>query len=129
MSASDLPKTKGAGVEPKKAQPSDNGQLRFAFFTETQKDPEEGHNVDVVSSESSLEQTVMQARDALLDASLGEVDTHLPLLLEFCEAALTRALDAAQKRHGVSFSEDEYRSLRGIGQAHWLLVERHSREE
>ena len=129
MSASDLPKTKGAGVEPKKAQPSDAGQLHFTFFTETQEDPEEERNADIVSSESGLEQTVMQARDALLDASLSEVDRHLPLLFEFCEAALTRALDTAQKRHGVSFSEDEYRSLRGIGQAHWLLVERHSREE
>lgn len=115
-------------MESKKAKPTDNGQLRFAFLTETEE-AQDGQNAGVRSSERGLEQTVMQAWDALLDASPGEIDTHLPLVLEFCEAALTRALDTIQKRKGVSFSDDEYRSLRGIGQAHWLLVERHGREE
>ena len=114
-------------MESKKAKPTDTGQLRFAFFAEAER--KEGQDAGTVSSENDLEQAVMQARDALLDASLDELDRQLPLVLEFCEAALTRALDTARKRKGMSFSAAEYRSLRGIGQAHWLLVERHGREE
>ena len=114
-------------MESKKAKPTDSSQLRFAFFTEPETN--EGQDTGVGSSQSELEQAVMQARDALLDASLGDLDQQLPLVLEFCEAALTRALDTAQKRKGRPFSDAEYRSLRGIGQAHWLLVERHGREE
>jgi hypothetical protein len=47
--------------------------------------------------------------------------------LEFCEAALTRALDTVAVRGaaGKLFSTEEYRSLRGIGQAQWLLAERY----
>ena len=51
-------------------------------------------------------------------------------LLEFCEAALTRALDAVSLRvEGLPFSPEEYRSLRGIGQAQWLLAERQAEPE
>ena len=78
---------------------------------------------------SDLSQAVTAARATLVDVPLREIDAQLSLLLEFCEAALTRALDVAQERPQQAFSDEEYRSLRGIGQAHWLLVERHSREK
>lgn len=69
------------------------------------------------------------ARTALLDVPVREVDAYLPMLLEFCEATLTRALDVAQTNGQRAFSDEEYRSLRGIGQAHWIWVERQSREK
>lgn len=119
-------------------------QLHFAFFTEeaeasTDLDrlPSQDDVADEVSDSAAerqaclgvdLAQTVTAARDALLAVPLREVDAQLLLLLEFCEAALTRALDVAHKRPQTAFSDEEYRSLRGIGQAHWLLVERQSRE-
>lgn len=97
-------------------------QLHFAFFTQETAAP-------VAVQTSDLARTVTAARTTLLDVPLREIDAQLPLLLEFCEATLTRALDVAQKRPQQAFSEEEYRSLRGIGQAHWLLVERQSREK
>lgn len=69
--------------------------------------------------------TIVSARAALLGAPIEEVSAQLLPLLDFCEAALTRALDAVPLRvEGLPFSPEEYRSLRGIGQAHWLLTER-----
>jgi hypothetical protein len=50
-------------------------------------------------------------------------------LFEFCEAALTRVLDVLPTRPGVPFSTEEYRSLRGIGQAQWLLAEAQGKRE
>ncbi len=136
--------TQSAG-DHKKAKRGEQKQLRFAFFTEeadASTDSDRFPSQDEISAEvsdsaveqqpspsSDLARTVTAARDALLDAPLREVDAQLPLLLEFCEAALTRALDVAQKRPQTAFSDEEYRSLRGIGQAHWLLVERQSREK
>lgn len=134
----------------KKAKREEPKQLRFAFFTEeaeasTDSDQlflhedvsheDVSHEVSDRAAERQaapsvgLARAVTAARGALLDVPLGEVDAQLPLLLEFCEAALTRALDVAQKRPQTAFSNEEYRSLRGIGQAHWLLVERQSREK
>lgn len=129
----------------KKAKRGEQKQLRFAFFTEEAEastDSDQLSSQEDVSDELSdraaerqaapgvgLARAVTAARGALLDVPLGEVDAQLPLLLEFCEAALTRALDVAQKRPQTAFSDEEYRSLRGIGQAHWLLVERQSREK
>jgi hypothetical protein len=129
----------------KKANRGEHEQLRFAFFTEEAEastDADQLSSQDDVSDEISdcaaerqaspgvgLARAVTAARGALLDVPLREVDAQLPLLLEFCEAALTRALDVAHKRPQTAFSDEEYRSLRGIGQAHWLLVERQSREK
>ena len=70
----------------------------------------------------------MQARTLLLDASLDEVSSQLLPLLEFCEATLTRALDVVALRETFPlFSAEEHRSLRGIGQAQWLLTEKLAR--
>ena len=122
-------------------------QLRFAFLTEEAEastDEDRLASLDdsdapddlldsgaepLLSQTSDLAQTVTAARATLLDVPLREIDAQLSLLLEFCEAALTRALDVAQERPQQAFSDEEYRSLRGIGQAHWLLAERHSREK
>ncbi len=104
-----------------------NEQLHFAFFTQT----ETGPAPDLAAqpqrepgTESELEHILGVARNALLEASLKDLNVALPLLLELCEVGLARALDGVRRRAGVTFSDEEYRSLRGIGQAHWLLVER-----
>ena len=73
---------------------------------------------------------IASARTALLGAPIEEVSAQMLPLLEFCEAALTRALDAVPlRREGLPFSPEEYRSLRGIGQAQWLLTERQAEPE
>lgn len=116
---------------PQKALPGPpsgaNEQLHFAFFTQTAAGPD--HNLAAQPQrppgpESELEDLLGTVRNALLKASAKELEAALPLLLEFCEASLTRALDLGRRRAGATFSDEEYRSLRGIGQAHWLLVER-----
>ena len=101
------------------SEPTTDRQLHFAFFTpsEAALDPDS-------TEQPELEHLMGAARNALLEASPQDLNAALPLLLEFCEASLTRALDVARRRTGLSFSDEEYRSLRGIGQAHWLLVER-----
>ena len=96
-------------------------QLGFAFFTEHRSARQE------VKSQA-LAKALRAARTALLETSLSEVDAQLPFLLEFCEAALTRVLDVVPIRPQVPFSDEEYRSLRGIGQAQWLLAERQSKD-
>ncbi len=136
-----------AAAEDHKKVHTGGEQLHFAFLTEeaeasTAEDRlaslDESDAPDdlldsgaepLLSQTSDLAQTVTAARAALVDVPLREIDAQLSLLLEFCEAALTRALDVAQERPQQAFSDEEYRSLRGIGQAHWLLVERHSREK
>lgn len=101
------------------SEPTTDRQLHFAFFTPSEAALDPGS-----TEQSELEHLMGAARNALLEASPQELNAALPLLLEFCEASLTRALDVARRRTGLSFSDEEYRSLRGIGQAHWLLVER-----
>jgi hypothetical protein len=109
-------------------------QLDFPFLAEP--DPSTG-TVAEANSETTLRVmrtsgkprglagAVATARAALLGAPIEEVSAQLLPLLEFCEAALTRALDAVPLRaEGLPFSPEEYRSLRGIGQAQWLLAER-----
>jgi hypothetical protein len=76
-----------------------------------------------------LAEALAVARTVLLDAPLSDVSSQLLPLFEFCEAALTRALDVVPLRGDVPFSAEEYRSLRGIGQAQWLLAEEHSKRE
>jgi hypothetical protein len=78
-----------------------------------------------------LANAIVNARSALLGAPIEEVSAQLLPLLEFCEAALTRTLDTVALRGvaGKLFSTEEYRSLRGIGQAQWLLAERYGDHE
>lgn len=101
------------------SEPTADRQLHFAFFTPSEAALDPGS-----TEQSELEHLMGATRNALLEASPQDLNAALPLLLEFCEASLTRALDVARRRTGLSFSDEEYRSLRGIGQAHWLLVER-----
>lgn len=112
-------------------------QLGFSFFNDAElsvslsspgaalppRTPRSG------SKPRGLAETLATARAALLDAPISEVSTQLLPLFEFCEAALTRALDVVPARTGEPFSPDEYRSLRGIGQAQWLLTEEHGKRE
>lgn len=115
-----------------KPAPGVDEQLHFAFFTQAEAGPDSGPVAQpqrTPGPESELEHILGAARNALLETSPKDLHAVLPLLLEFCEAGLTRALDVARKRAGVTFSDEEYRSLRGIGQAHWLLVERQQRQD
>ena len=77
----------------------------------------------------SLAETLTAVRAALLEAPLSDINVQLLSLFEFCEAALTRALDVMPTRTGVPLSAEEYRSLRGIGQAQWLLAEAQGKHE
>jgi len=76
-----------------------------------------------------LAETLTATRAALLEAPLSDINGQLLSLFEFCEAALTRALDVMPTRSGVPFSAEEYRSLRGIGQAQWLLADAQGKRE
>ena len=115
-------------------------QLDFPFLSEV--DPGTGTIAESQSTASlqlarsvgrarGLASTIATTRSALLGAPIEEVSAQLLPLLEFCEAALTRALDTVALRGvaGKLFSTEEYRSLRGIGQAQWLLAERYSDQE
>jgi hypothetical protein len=78
--------------------------------------------------EQTLATLLRDTHAALLEAPIHDVDTQLLPLFEFCEAALTRALDVAPTRTSEEpFSLEEYRSLRGIGQAQWLLADKQVR--
>ena len=110
-------------------------QLGFGFFNDTEPASESISGGPLQprasrggSKSRGLADTLAIARAALLDASLTDVSAHLLLLFEFCEVALTRALDVVPTHSGVPFSDEEYRSLRGIGQAQWLLNEAHSKK-
>jgi hypothetical protein len=76
-----------------------------------------------------LAETLAAARTTLIEAPLSDVSAQLLPLFEFCEAALTRTLDVIPTRPGVPFSAEEYRSLRGIGQAQWLLADAQGKRE
>jgi hypothetical protein len=115
-------------------------QLDFPFFTETDASSitvaESQHVASLQLTRSTgrargLANAIAQTRSALLGAPIEEVSAQLLPLLEFCEAALTRALDTVPLRGvaGKLFSTEEYRSLRGIGQAQWLLAERYGAHE
>jgi hypothetical protein len=125
-----------AGKTARSARSWTEEQLDFPFFSEAE--PVTGIVAESqgspplqfarsTGSSQRLAITVTNARAALLGAPIDEVSTHLLPLLEFCEAALTRALDTVALRGaaGKLFSTEEYRSLRGIGQAQWLLAERY----
>lgn len=104
-----------------------NEQRLFALFTEAEAGPDSGPAAQLQRTPgpgAELEHILGVARDAPLEASLKDLNAAPPLRLELCETGLTRALDLVHRRAGVTFSDEEYRSLRGIGQAHRLLVER-----
>jgi hypothetical protein len=121
-------------VEEKAVKTATEVQLGFSFFSET---PSNRLAPEITASRGSragarprgLAETIAAVRTALLDAPIDDINTQLLPLLEFCEAALTRALDVVQIRGELPLAEEEYRSLRGIGQAQWLLAEEHSRRE
>ena len=106
----------------KTTQVQNPGQLGFAFFRASNDEDsprqESGHR-----AQASLAALLPHVQATLLETPLDEVDRELPPLLELCESVLTRVLDVARKRGGQGWSEAEYRSLRGIGQAQWLLIE------
>lgn len=97
-------------------------QLGFAFFSAASEAApprrENGHH-----AQAGLASLLPHAQTTFLEAGLDEVDQEILPLLELCESVLTRALDVARNRGDLGWSEAEYRSLRGIGQAQWLLIE------
>ena len=110
-------------------------QLDFSFVTETRGAPVTvtkaslpGHTPRVVRPKGFI-RALTNAQSALLEAPLDDLNEHLLSLFEFCEAAMTRALDLVPLRKGELFSPEEYRSLRGIGQAQWLLNEASTKRE
>src|SRR4051812_31616516 len=116
-------------MEEKTATPGTEVQLGFEFLREA--DPSAAAAPLALPSRSSriggrsrsLAETLAAARATLIEAPLSDVSAQFLPLFEFCEAALTRALDVIPTRPGVPFSAEEYRSLRGIGQAQWLLAD------
>ncbi len=99
-----------------------SGQLGFAFFSPASEavTPRQGNGS---RAQASLATLLPHFQTAFLETPLDEVDRELAPLLELCESVLTRALDVARKRESQGWSEAEYRSLRGIGQTQWLLIE------
>ena len=122
-------------MEEKTGKPYEEIQLDFPFVSETTGAPvtvtEESRTGRTLRSARprGLEKALMTAQSALLEASLDELNAHLLPLFEFCEAALTRTLDLLPLRKGELLSAEEYRSLRGIGQAQWLLTEASMKQE
>ena len=105
----------------------DPSQLGFAFFSaagEGASPRQENGNRPQVS----LATLLPRVQTVFLETALDEVDQELLPLLELCESVLTRGLDVTRKRRGRGWSEAEYRSLRGIGQAQWLLIEAHAKK-
>jgi hypothetical protein len=123
-----------AGKTAKSTRLWNEEQLDFPFLSEI--DPSTGtvaepngptalRVVRTVNRPRGFAGAIASAQTALLGASIEEVSAQMLPLLEFCEATLTRALDAVPlRRESLPFSPEEYRSLRGIGQAQWLLAER-----
>jgi len=121
------------------AKPWTEVQLGFTFLTDGDDIPASVSEREAVRSHKTRETktkpydlaealSLIQAQ--LLNASLDEVSAQLLPLLELCEATLTRALDVVALRETAPlFSSEEQRSLRGIGQAQWLLTEKLARRE
>ncbi len=122
----------------KSTKPWTEVQLGFTFLTEEESQTsslrEQKQRKPILKSQEEQAKpidfgdTLALAQARLLDASLDEVSAQLLPLLELCEATLTRALDVvAQRETEPLFSAEEQRSLRGIGQAQWLITEKLSR--
>ncbi|MGE0826112.1 MAG: hypothetical protein AB7G75_35230 [Candidatus Binatia bacterium] len=114
-------------------------QLGFAFVAENEPplseaserpSAKERRTATARQKPSTLGQALAEAQGCLLEAQLREVSEQLLPLLEFCEASLTRALDVVPTRTTEpSLTTEELRSLRGIGQAQWLLTEQLTRHD
>lgn len=106
----------------KTAHAQNPSQLGLAFISTTSEVAppcqESGHH-----AQAGLASLLPHVQTTFLEAGLDEVDQEILPLLDLCESVLTRALDVARKRGDLGWSEAEYRSLRGIGQAQWLLTE------
>ena len=98
------------------------GQLGFAFFPAS-NEADSPCQESGSGAQAALAALLPHVQAAFLEARLDEVDQELLPLLDLCESVLTRALDVARKRGDQGWSEAECRSLRGIGQAQWLLIE------
>lgn len=123
-------------MEERNGKPYEEIQLDFAFLAESETpapapttENESPARIHRLARPRRLTKALTAAQTALLEAPLEEINACLFLLFEFCEAALTRALDVVPLRKGELFSSEEYRSLRGVGQAQWLLNEAQSRRE
>lgn len=123
-------------MEGKNGKPYEEIQLDFAFVSEGGASPpassvrgELPARTNRLVRSRRFANVLIIAQSTLLDVPLEELNSQLLPLFEFCEAALTRALDIVSLRKGDLFSIEEYRSLRGIGQAQWLLNEAQSRRE
>jgi len=118
-------------------KPWNEVQLGFTFFVEEEvsspvvrgREPGKAQKIrEVRSKPANLREAIALAQAQLLDAPLDDVSSQLVPLLELCEAALTRALDVVALRETEpAFSVEERRSVRGIGQAQWLLAEKLAR--
>lgn len=106
----------------KTAHAQNQGQLGLGFVSAPSESVPPRQDSDY-RAQAGLAGLLPHAQKTFLEAPLDEVDQELLPLLELCESVLTRALDVARKRGGQGWSEAEYRSLRGIGQAQWLLIE------
>jgi len=123
-------------VEEKTATPGPEVQLGFGFLREAEPSTAATPSLVLPPRSSrmggrsrNLAETLAAAQTTLIAAPLGDVSAQLLPLFEFCEAALTRVLDVLPTRPGVLFSAEEYRSLRGIGQAQWLLADAQGKRE
>jgi hypothetical protein len=125
------------GVEEKPIRTATEVQLGFAFFTDAPSQPVTLSRDPATSQRRArtggtprnFADALAAVHTLLLEAPIADIDTQLLSVFEFCEAALTRALDVVPIRQGVPFSEEEYRSVRGIGQAQWLLAEAQGKQE
>ena len=116
------------------AKPWNEIQLGFTFLSQEEerassarehKQREASKPKEVNAKAPDLGEALSLTHARLLDAPLLDVSSQLLPLLEFCEATLTRALDVVTSRETEpSFSGEEQRSLRGIGQAQWLITEK-----
>lgn len=121
----------------KVAKPWNEVQLGFTFFVEEEGSPpvvrereptKEQKFREPKTKPTNLSEAIALTQTQLLEAPIDEVSSQLSSLLELCEAALTRALDVvATRASDPAFSTEEQRSLRGIGQAQWLLTEKLAR--
>ncbi|MGE0683939.1 MAG: hypothetical protein AB7P69_23925 [Candidatus Binatia bacterium] len=122
-------------MEEKTGRAYEEIQLNFAFVAEavgasvTVANKPQLERASRAARPRGIGKALTTAQAVLLEASLEELNEHLLLLFEFCEAAMTCALDLAPLRKEDLFSAEEFRSLRGIGQAQWLLIEAAAKRE
>jgi hypothetical protein len=124
-------------VEEKTVKAGAEVQLGFAFLVDTETAQAasplshipQPRGTRTGARPRGLADVLTVAQAALLEAQLSDLSAQLLPLFEFCEAALTRALDVMPTRADGPLSAEEYRSLRGIGQAQWLLAEEHDNRQ